>query len=60
MNQPPSLPGPDELDPLTLEERMAHMQALMSELQQRLEETRQQAEHTRNVVFLQEWRNRRR
>jgi hypothetical protein len=50
----------DEFDSLTLEERMAYMQSLMSELQERLQETRQQAEHTSNIVFLQEWRNRRR
>jgi hypothetical protein len=48
----------DEFDELSLEARMAYMQALMSDLQRRLEETRRQAEHTSNIVFLRDWRNR--
>jgi hypothetical protein len=48
----------DEFEELSLEARMAYMQALMSDLQRRLEETRRQAEHTSNIVFLRDWRNR--
>jgi len=58
MNEPRIQLSPDEFDKLTLEARMAYMQALMSDLQQRLEETRQQAEHTSNIVFLRDWRKR--
>ena len=60
MNEPRIQLNPEEFDKLTLEERMAYMQTLMSDLQQRLAETRQQAEHTSNIVFLRDWRNRRR
>jgi DNA-binding protein YbaB len=60
MNEPRIQLNPEEFDKLTLEERMAYMQTLMSDLQQRLAQTRQQAEHTSNIVFLRDWRNRRR
>jgi hypothetical protein len=50
--------SPEEFERLTLEERMAYMQALMSDLQKRLEETRQQAEQTSNIVFMRDWRSR--
>jgi hypothetical protein len=60
MNEPRIELSADEYDKLTQEERMAYMQSLMSDLQQRLEETRRQAEHTSNIVFLRDWRNRRR
>ena len=58
MNQPPIRLHPDELEKLTLEERMAYVQALMSDLQKQLEETRRQAERTSNIVFLRDWLNR--
>lgn len=60
MNEPRIELTADEFEKLTLEERMAYMQSLMSDLQERLEETRRQAEHTSNIVFLRDWRNRRR
>jgi hypothetical protein len=58
MNEPPIQFNADEFENLTLEERMAYMQALMSDLQKRLEQTRRQAERTRNIVFLRDWKNR--
>jgi hypothetical protein len=60
MNEPRIELSADEFEKLTLQERMAYMQSLMSDLQERLEETRRQAEHTSNIVFLRDWRNRRR
>jgi hypothetical protein len=58
MNERPIQFNADEFGNLTLEERMAYMQALMSDLQKRLEETRRQAEQTSNIVFLRDWKNR--
>jgi len=60
MNEPRSELSADEFDKLSQEERMAYMQSLMSDLQERLEDTRRQAERTSNIVFLRDWRNRRR
>jgi hypothetical protein len=58
MNEPPIQFNADEFENLTLEERMAYMQALMEDLQERLKQTRRQAERTRNIVFLRDWKNR--
>ena len=50
MNEPVQKLSRAEFNQLTLEQRLAYIQALMADLQEKVRQTRQQAQRTRNAL----------